>query len=230
MSVLSACQDAIARLVATRPNAVFATDTEICVEIASLSNEAAADIADAHDWQALTKLNTINGDGVTEAWPLPSDYNRMVNGTEIHSGTWVWQRYANAGLDTWLDLKSLLPAVPPGYWNILGGTMNFVPVVSTGDTAKFYYITSKWALDANDAPKSAFERDDDRFALDERLLTLSLIWRWKSMKGMDYQEDIRNYDMALSQAMARDGGSRVIRSGRRASVLNTRIAWPWSLG
>jgi len=231
MSVLSACQNAIARLVATKPNSVFASDVEICVEIASLSNEAAADIAKGHDWQALTKLQTINGDGTTEAWPLPDDYDRMVNGTDIHSGAWVWQRYANTGtLDNWLDLKSLLPAIPPGYWNILGGMMNFIPVVATGDQAKFYYITNKWAQAAGGTPKAQFDRDDDSFALDERLLTLALIWRWKSMKGMDYQEDIRNYDIALSQAMARDGGSRVIRSAPPRPILNTRLAWPWSLG
>lgn len=229
MSALSACQNAIARLVATKPNSVFASDTEICVEIASLSNEAAADIAKGHDWQVLTKLKTINGDGTTESWPLPDDYDRMVNGTEVHSGTWVWQRYTNTGLDGWLDLKSLMPAIPPGYWDILGGTMNFVPVVSTGDTAQFYYVSNLWARAAGGTPKAAFDRDDDAFALDERLLTLALIWRWKSMKGMDYQEDMRNYDIALSQAMARDGGSRVMRSNGRRSF-NTRVGWPWELG
>lgn len=231
MTILSACQDAIARLVARRPSSVFASDDEICVEIASLSNEAATDIMKAHDWQALTKLHTISGNGSTEGWPLPDDYDRMVNGTDVHSGTWVWQRYSNAGLDAWLDLKTLLPAIPPGYWNILGGTMNFVPVISTGDQAKFYYVSNEFALAADSTPKTAFDRDDDSFILDNRLLTLALIWRWKSMKGMDYQEDIRNYDIALSQAMARDGGSRVIRSGSgMARTLNTRLAWPWSLG
>lgn len=229
MTVLSACQDAIARLVATKPNAVFASDVEICVEIASLSNEAAADIAKGHDWQALTALKTINGDGTTEGWPLPDDYDRMVNGTDVHSGTWIWQRYTNTGLDGWLELKALLPAIPPGYWNILGGSMSFVPVIATGDKAEFYYVSSKWARAAGGTPKAAFDRDDDSFALDERLLTLALIWRWKSMKGMDYQEDMRNYDIALSQAMARDKGSRVIRSSGRRS-LNTRVGWPWELG
>lgn len=231
MTALSACQNAIARLVARRPVSVFSSDDEICVEIASLSNEAAVDIAKGHDWQALTKLHSITGDGETESWPLPDDYDRMVNGTNVHSGTWVWQRYSNAGtLDNWLDLKSLLPAIPPGYWNILGGTVNFVPVVSIGDEAKFYYVSRQYARGEDGSAKFAFDRDDDSFVLDDRLLTLALIWRWKAMKGMDYQEDIRNYDIALSQAMARDGGSRVIRSGSTRFGPNTRLAWPWMLG
>lgn len=230
MTALSACQDAIARLVARRPNSVFASDDEICVEIASLANEAATDIMKAHDWQALTKLCTFTGDSATESWPLPSDYDRMVNGTDVHSGTWIWQRYTNTGLDGWLQLKALLPAIPPGYWNILGGSMGFVPTIATGDLAQFYYISNQWAQSAGGTGKTAFDRDDDLFVLDDRLLTLALIWRWKSMKGMDYQEDIRSYDIALSQSMARDKGSRVIRSNGGRGRFNTHVGWPWTLG
>ncbi len=232
MSVLSACQDAIARLVARRPPAVFASDEEICVEIASLANEAATDIMKANDWQALTNLKIITGDGVTDAWPMPDDYDRMVNGQDVHSGTWTYMRYVNAGtLDNWLDLKSLLPAIPPGYWIILQNEMNFLPVVSVGNDARYYYVSNQFARSAAGAPKGQFDRDDDTFVLDDRLLTLALIWRWKSMKGMDYQEDIRNSDIALSQAMARDKGSRTVRKGGAGgSALITNVAWPWSLG
>jgi hypothetical protein len=231
MTVLTASQNAIARLIAQKPDAVFSSTDQIAVEIAALANEAAADIAAAHDWQALTTLNTFTGDSATESWPLPSDYDRMVNGTDVHSGTWIWQRYTNTGLDGWLQLKALMPAIPPGYWNILGGSMGFIPTIATGDLAQFYYIRNTWALSAAGTPKAEFDRDDDSFALKERVLTLALIWRWKQIKGMTYDEDIKNYDIALSQAMARDKGSRVIRSGRsRIAGLNTRVGCPWPLG
>lgn len=232
MSVLSACQDAIARLVARRPASVFASDDEICVEIASLANEAATDIAKANDWQALTVLKIIDGDGVTVDWPMPTDYDRMVNGTDVHSGTWTYMRYMNAGtLDNWQDLNALLPAIPPGYWIILQNQISFLPTVTSGQDARFYYVSNQWARSAGGTAKALFDRDDDTFVLDDRLLTLALIWRWKSMKGMDYQEDIKNSDIALSQAMARDKGSRPIRKGYgNLSGMNTRLAWPWSLG
>lgn len=232
MSALSACQNAIARLVARKPSTVFASDDEIAVEIASLANEAATDIMKAHDWQALIKLQVINGDGVTAAWPLPADYDRMVNGMDVHSGTWTYMRYANAGtLDNWQDLNALLPAIPPGYWIILQNEISFLPTISTGNDARFYYVSNEFAQSSTGTGKGAFDRDDDVFLLDDRLLTLALIWRWKSMKGMDYQEDLRNSDIALSQAMARDKGSRVIRKGGGCGRgLNTYPSWPWELG
>ncbi len=219
MTALSACQDAIARLVARRPNSVFASDEEICVEIASLANEAATDIMKANDWQALTKLNIINGDGVTASFPMPDDYDRMVNGQDVHSGTWTYMRYENAGtLDNWQDLNALLPAIPPGYWIILENRINFLPTVSTGNDARFYYVSNQWARSATATPKASFTRDDDTFVLDDRLLTLSLIWRWKSMKGMDYGEDIKNSDIALSPG---DGARQGLSDDPQ------RRAWLW---
>lgn len=231
MAALNACQDAIARLVARRPSSVFASDDEICVEIASLANEAAIDIVKAHDWQVLTVLHTINGDGVTADWPLPGGYDRMALGSGIHSGSWAWRRYENsASLDDWLGLQAQAPALPPGYWNILADRLHFLPIIPAGEVARFYYVTRNFARSSGGAPKALFDRDDDVFTLDDRLLTLALIWRWKSMKGMDYQEDIRNYDIALSQEMARDKGSRTIRGGHYGRRPNARAAWPWELG
>jgi hypothetical protein len=134
-------------------------------------------------------------------------------------------------LDNWQDLNALLPAIPPGYWIILENQMNFLPTVSVGNDARYYYVSNQWARSASGSPKALFDRDDDTFVLDDRLLTLALIWRWKSMKGLDYAEDIKNSDIALSQAMSRDKGSRTIRKGGwNSGVLNTRTAWPWPLG
>lgn len=230
MSVLSACQDAIARLVARRPNSVFASDDEICVEIASLANEAATDIAKACDWQALIKYKLITGDGVSLEYPFPDDYDRMVQGTEIYDpNNWCWGYTHINDFGEWTLLEAQGFTITPGAWSIRGNKFHFYPA-PTG-TATFPYVSSYWAAAAGGAGKALFDRDDDDFVLEDRLLTLALIWRWKSMKGMDYQEDIKNSDIALSQAMARDRGARVIRkNGGYIGRLNANVAWPWSLG
>lgn len=231
MSVSDACKEAIARLVGRRYASVFSNDDEICVEISSLANEAADDIAKAHPWQRMLAVHTIDGDSVTDAWPLPANYDRMVNGTDIMSGTWHDRHYEYAGtLDNWMNLQSLRPALPPGYWIIIDDRINFLPRIETGDNAKFYYVKSNYATDAGGTPKPKFDNDADLFILNNRVLTLALIWRWKAMKVMEYGEDIRLYDEALSQEMSRDQGSRVIRSGypRRHGAFST--AYPWTLG
>lgn len=63
--------------------------------------------------------------------------------------------------------------------------------------------------------KSAFTEDDDVFVLSERLLTLSLIWRWRAQKRMEYSEDLTNYETALATATANDKGARILVTGTR---------------
>jgi hypothetical protein len=233
MTALSACQDAIARLVARRPNSVFASDDEICVEIASLANEAATDIAKANDWQALITYKQITGDGASLQFPFPADYDRMVQATEIYDpNNWCWGYEHIVDYGQWLIQEAQGFTITPGAWIIRQNMFNFYPAPSSGAVATFPYVSSYWATTAGGTAKGVFDRDDDLFVLDDRLLTLALIWRWKSMKGMDFQEDIKNSDIALSQAMARDKGSRTIRKGNNgfASGFNTRVGWPWVVG
>lgn len=71
--------------------------------------------------------------------------------------------------------------------------------------------------------KADFDSDDDSFVLDEQLLLLSTIWRWKQAEGLDYQEDMQNYEVRLSQLAAKDQGSRPIRANR--SGLNRLGIW-----
>lgn len=227
MTVLSAAQDATGYLVGRRLTALFSSTDQLAVEMAALSNEAASDIAKSTDWQRLTKLHTVTGDGTNEAFALPSDYDRMTLGTDVHSSTWFERRYVNAEtLDRWLDLKILAPGIPPGYWIILDGEFHVLPIMASGDAANFFYQSNAIVKPATGANKAAFNTDSDSFVLDERLLKLALIWRWKALKRMDYQEDMRNYEIALEQEQTRDRGSRKVRSGWGGYGLSP-VGYPW---
>ena len=222
MSVLSACQRATMEMYGVKPAAVFSSQGQKEIECQYLANEVAEDIAKSADWQRLTKLYTVDGDGATEAFPLPDDYDRMTQGVGVHSSKWFDRRYENAEtLDRWLDLRILAPGFPPGYWIILDNQFQVIPNISTGDDAEFYY-QSKWIVHPATGPnKTEFTQDDDEFILSDRLLTLGIIWRWKAMKGQPYAEDMQSYQEALSQEQTRDRGARVIRSNG-----NGRWSWP----
>lgn len=230
MTVLSAAQSAIARLLGRRPAAVVSSNEEINVEITALAQEAAVDIAKAHPWQALTRLATIIGTG-SEDYPLPTDYDRMVQGMSVSSPSWPEWFFRDAGgLDQWTVIKSRGFDLTPGWWIILGNRFHVYPILNAGNDANFYYITKDIFTATNGAPKPEITADTDTFVLNERLLTLSLIWRWKAMKQMSYGEDLRLYEDALSQEMARDKGSKVIRDNASLNRGNFHIGWPWELG
>lgn len=236
MTVLTALQSAMVKLVGRKPNTIFSTTNQTEVELADLVNEVATDIMKSHDWQALTKLQTITADGVTTDFDLPADYDRMVLAQAIHdNATWFWNYTPVSSLNEWLTLQSGgWSAIAPGWWILLQNQFKFYPAPATD--GRYAYISNQFGRSAPASgtgiisPKSAFTADDDTFLLDDRLLTLGVVWRYREQKGMGYAEDMANYETALSQAQARDKGARVIARNIRRGPSGVRTGWPWLLG
>jgi hypothetical protein len=231
MTVLSAMQSAALRLVGRKLTAFFSSTGQFEREIVDLVNEVATDIVQSHDWQALTFIATITGDGSTTEFPLPADYDRMKLAQHMQDGkSWFWGYTRVQSLDEWISLQSGgWAALSPGWWILLQNQFQFYPAPGSGAEAKYPYVSKLYARDKDNAPKAAFTADDDSFALDERLLTLALIWRWREMKRIDATGDMENFTKAFDERSARDGGSRTIRkNGGR--VIHAAPAWPWVLG
>ena len=210
MTVLSAIQSAAVRCIGTRPTSIFSAADQFAAEMADLVNEAAIDIAKAHDWQRLMKLHTISGDGTTEAFALPADYDRMPVVSNLYSTRSQLPLARVRDLDQWLEFDVTPVVGYPGYWLLLSGQIQIKPPLNPAEDVKMYYLTRN--IFAGD--KARADIDADEFLLPERLLTLALIWRWKAMKRLDYGEDMQNYSMALSEAAGKEKGSRILRVGR----------------
>lgn len=232
MTVLSAAQSAMVRMVGRKPTTIFGSQDQMEVEIADLATDVAVDIMKSHDWRALTKFETLVSDGVTAAFPLPTDFDRMVMAQNVHDGlNWMWGYTAVDDIDEWIRITtSGFIGLTPGWWIILDGQFQFSPAPTINGEAKFPYISNNIGRSATDVAISSFTKDDDSFVLEDRLLTLGLIWRWKAQKGLEYAEDMASYEEALSQNSARDKGARVLRENRRFGPFSASYAYPWPLG
>jgi len=225
MTALTAIRSAVLRTTGVRVQQVFTSTEQIAVEMADLVNEVACDIVRSHDWRALTKIATVVSDG-GEEYDLPADYDRMVAAGGIEdTASLFWGYTPFSSPNEWLQFKSGTYAIiSPGGWISIGGKLQFYP--APVGNAEYPYISKLWARSESGTPKAKFTADDDEFALDERLLTLGLIWRWMDQKGMQYSEALATYEMALSQAQMRDAGARVYRTGPRR--FGGRIAYTGS--
>jgi hypothetical protein len=224
MSVLAAIQSASTRLNQPRPTAVFADSSQYAGEMAELANEAAIAIAKAVDWRKLHKLYVFSGTGQKE-FPFPADYDRMPLKSAMFSTRSRMPLVPARDMDHWLQLQ-ILPVVGyPGRWIITGGHIELMPALMQGEEVKFYYITKNIVV----GEKARFTGDSDEFMLSERLLTLGLIWRWRALKGLDYSEDMKNYDIALSEEAGRDKGSRMIAVGEARVPSGVDLAYPGTL-
>lgn len=232
MTVLSAMQSAAMRVISRRPPQFFgATNGTFEQEFCDLVNEVAKDIAASHAWQKLIKVHTLTGDGITETFPMPADYDRQLVMSDVQDfDNWAWGYRRVMDINEFLYMRARGFEPAPGVWTIYGGEMQFTPPPSDGTTASYPYISNLIVRDNTDNPKSEFDQNSDTFVLPERLLTLGLVWRWRENKKLDYTGDQDAFVKALSEYAGRDAGSRVYGTRRLGWRGNFSRAYPWTLG
>lgn len=228
MTVLAAAQAAAVRLTGRRPTSLFTSNDKLMIELADLVNETATAIMKAHDWRRLTVLKTQEGDGTTEEFALPSDYDRMPIKSNVYSTRSQLPLSRARDLDQWIEFGLTGFVGAPGVWVIVGNKIAIKPALTSSESAKYYYVSNMTVSDDNgdSYTKSIFTADTQTFALSERLLTLGLIWRWRSQKKFEYAEDMSNYNIALGEEAGREKGSRVLRIGQVRTPSDANIAYP----
>lgn len=232
MTILTAMQRAAIRLIGRRPDAFFgaAASNVFEMEISDLVNEVATDIVDSHDWQALTKFATITADGTTTAFDMPTDYDRMLMNSEVSQTEgffWGYEHVTDLSEFQYLASRGFFQS--PGVWTIYGNQMHFSPAPTIDGT--YPYVAKCYARDSVTLEnKCDFDADTDEFLLDEKLLTLGLVWRWREQKKMDATGDQEAFAKALGEKAARDSGSKMFRNTGRRWLPGTHAAWPWQLG
>ena len=229
MTVLSALQSTAIRCAGQKPTSIFSATSGIALELSDIVNEAAKDILRAHDWTKLQILQSSPGDGTTQAFTLPSDFDRWPKLVSIFTTQWPGVPYQRArDLDEWYFNRKFVYAGVPGWWLVQAGKLNIYPAPGAGVNVEYYYISNGIVTPSSGPAKPAFTADDDMFVLPERLLTLACIWRWKSMKGLEYAEHMNNYEIALSQEISNDKGPRILAEGKRR--IPVPLAYPGVLG
>lgn len=225
MSVLTAIQGAALYLGLERPSQVYSATDRDALELGEIANEAAAMIADEHDWQTLKRLETITGDGATTAFDLPADFLRMPKDTELWSSRLETPLTHVLSHNEWLQLQVQAADVVLNVWTILGGQVQFQPALASAETVKYYYQSTLWANDGA-ANTASFTADEDTFRLNERLLKDAIVWMWKAQKGLDYAEDLDRFNDVLSRRVAEDKGAKMLTIGTGRVSSGARVAYP----
>lgn len=229
MSLLTVFQQACTSGIALeKPSAVYGSTTREHVELANIANEMAAMIAASHEWQILNKIAVITGDGTTEDFALPADFDRMLDKSQLWSTSLETPLSPISDRDDWLELDIKTFDFVINAWIIYAGEIHIKPALSTGVQVKYFYQSNLWGLNGA-TPISEFTADTNTFRIDERLLKLGIIWKWREMKGLPYAEDLATYERLLAKLAMRDKGSRIIRLGKAVLPRDTTVAYPQSV-
>ena len=140
MTTLSVIQDACTSGIALeKPTAVYGSATREHIELASLLNEAAGMIADAHEWQTLNRIATITGDGSDEDFALPSDFGRMLDKSQLWSSSLETPLTPISDRDQWLGLDVQSFDFVIKAWIIYGDVIHIMPALASAVTGKYWY-------------------------------------------------------------------------------------------
>jgi hypothetical protein len=209
MTCLSIVQDVCMQLGITVPNAVATSNDPQVLQLFGLLNKEGRALRDRPDegWQVL-QLEATFTTVATESQGLMSviapNYRYILNNT-------IWNRsnrrpvFGPLTPQQWQMQKGWFAQGPYSQYRLVGDAILFTPIPSAGDECYFEYGTNNWATDSTGLTgKTGFTADDDLSLLNEELLKLGLMWRWKQVKGLDYAEDKIEYEDRVNQAMARD--------------------------
>lgn len=195
-------------------NTVYATSTDDSVlRLLNLANRSAVRIATGYKWQALRSTYLFSMTTATE-YDLPEDFRELVPDTAFNDSN-----IAGVAMRTpapiWHYLQTNSGGTGPRYQARILGDKIKVYSPQSGDQITFEYL-SKWGVLATDGTtyKQKFTADTDTWRLDDDLLEMDLIWRYKKLLGMeDWQVDYQEFQSYDRTVKGQEAGAQTIIGG-----------------
>jgi hypothetical protein len=165
-----------------------------------------------YPWEILVKEATYTLATSDQDYALATDFRYLLPATvwnrdNQRSIIWInsqeWQFFKGWTTVNGLNLRARIRA----------GQMEYEQTITSSDNGKtiaYEYISKNWTASTLSVAQQKFAVDTDTSVLDEELLTLGLVWRFKKAKGLDWEADFADYNKEVKLAKARDGGSRLI--------------------
>lgn len=205
MSLLTLCQGAARQLNLPVPATIVSNDDETAVLLLRLASEEGESLMRRYPWQILIAervITTLAQEEQTAA--IPADYDRMLPDTMFNRTTRRWITGPLSPED-WQQQKALVQVYVNPVYRIRGDALLLTNPPAAGETVAFEYVSKNWCRSSGGAPQNDWALDTDVGRLDEKLMTLGLVWRFRQVKGLSYGEDFAQYERRVTDAMMRDG-------------------------
>lgn len=228
MTCLSIIQDACQTIGIPAPLAVLSSTDLQVIQLLGLLNKEGKELARRPEegWQALTfeaTFTTVATENQTLVATVSPNYRFIINDT-------IWNRtqrrpvFGPLSPQMWQRQKGWFPQGPYSQYRIEQNYIKFLPVPTAGEDCYFEYVSNNWVTTSS-GTSDRFTEDTDTALIDEYLLTLGLIWRWKAAKGLDYADDYLAYRSQVDTAIARDIPRNILQmdNGMRNTLPNLYV-------
>ena len=221
MTLLSLVEQVCDEIGFDKPTTIIDSADRTAIQMLALANASGKQIAKRGKgmggWAVLQTEHTFTTTASTAEYALPSDYDFLIDDTLWdRENFWKlrgplspqqWQQYKSGIVST--GPRRRLRIKPSASSNVKAIFIDPTPDTSA-ETLVFEYVSLNWCESSGGTAAAAWAVDTDTGILDEYLLQLDLKWRFLRAKGRSYSDEKHEFEMELSQALARDGGQAIL--------------------
>ena len=231
MSLLTVAQAVAEEVGLPMPGSIIGSNDKTAKQLLRLINRSGKRLA-KKNWTILQKENTFSTVASTASYSLPSDFDRLLDGTAWDRDSYwslrggltprQWQVY-KSGLVANSTVRSRFRIKPDSRVNKF-----FIDPTPSAVVAMVYeYASTQWVSDTgNTTGKAAYAVDTDVALISEELIEMDVIWRILNRKGFAYEEEKLEAESAIDRAYAEDGGAPVLDMGGPVLVPNFHMNLP----
>lgn len=172
-----------------RFNSVYGANDENAQTMLTLALEGGSEIARRVDWRDLVKTFAV----VSAPSAFPSDFERVIPGGSVMTAAGEFVRPVSSR-GQWRFMTAH-PSVQPYYFLSETG-VDFSPA-SAAIGASLLYLSREWVRASNGSTSSMIQSDDDEPIFPSELLIKNLVWRWRRYNGLDYSDQLAEFEADL---------------------------------
>jgi len=216
MSLLTICQSVARSSKVKVPLTIIGNNELEAVRLLEAISNTTKDLLKKIDFEELHGEATITTVASTQGYNLPSDFERIVDNTAWNTTN----RREMTGVTTaseWQDLQNRTASGSSytDHYRIRGGQVLLYPTPAAVESLVYEYIQNTPIESSVGTAQTEWLADTDVPRIDDFLVELGTLWRFRKTNGMPYKEDLRQYNETGAEVKGQDGGRRkVVPRGR----------------
>lgn len=205
MSLLTMIRAVANELGLPEPATVMTATDQQTITMLALANREGNNLSNRARWQELLTQATFT----TVATELQGLLTTIAPGFKYMLGKTMWNRsliqpvYGGMYPEDWQLMEAYTVTGPYPKFRIKQGGIYFLPVPTAGQTVAFEYMSKNWCASSGGTGQQAWADDTDVGVLEEDLMLQGIKWRYLAAKGMDYSQEIADYEAEVADAMTR---------------------------
>ena len=210
MTLLTIINDVQKRLGIVVSATVMNDSSPAVKQLVAMAQVEGKDLAQRHPWSALQTRKAWTAVATEDQGALSTVASDMSIKHIRYMTAWnsTTKQQINGPLtgSQWAELKGrgMTPTWPA--WRIYGSHFYIIPAPTVADAVQFEYVSKNWCQSSGGTGQTAWAADTDTGILDEDIMQLGIIWRYRADLGFDYAEAYADYERRVNALMNADAG------------------------